>query len=234
MSVLAAVAAAMAALLAFPPGPRLRPARIPSTETGARPGRWRPVLCLFAGVGAGLFVGGPVGVAVAPLAAAGAWIALGRAEPVAVRREREVAARELPHVVDLFACALRSGASPQGALAAVLGASPGPTAKRLDGSLARLRMGVDPVLVWGGLADDDVLAPLGRTLARAETSGSSVADAVERLADELERSASAAVEDRARAVGVKAAVPLGLCLLPAFLLIGIVPTVAGLLTSLAP
>jgi hypothetical protein len=33
-------------------------------------------------------------------------------------------------------------------------------------------------------------------------------------------------------VGVKAAVPLGLCLLPAFVLIGIVPVVAGLLTTL--
>jgi hypothetical protein len=31
---------------------------------------------------------------------------------------------------------------------------------------------------------------------------------------------------------VKAAVPLGLCLLPAFVLIGIVPVVAGLLVSL--
>ncbi|MCW2792983.1 MAG: type secretion system protein, partial [Nocardioides sp.] len=41
------------------------------------------------------------------------------------------------------------------------------------------------------------------------------------------------VEDRARAVGVKAALPLGLCLLPAFVLIGIVPLVAGLLTTLA-
>ena len=95
-------------------------------------------------------------------------------------------------------------------------------------------MGVDPILVWGGLSDDEVLSSLGRTLARAESSGSSVADAVERLADELERSCLAAVEDRARAVGVKAAVPLGLCLLPAFLLIGIVPTVAGLLTTIAP
>jgi hypothetical protein len=40
------------------------------------------------------------------------------------------------------------------------------------------------------------------------------------------------VEDKARRVGVLAAVPLGLCLLPAFLLIGIVPVVAGLLTAL--
>ncbi|UUZ60855.1 type II secretion system F family protein [Nocardioides sp. B-3] len=128
----------------------------------------------------------------------------------------------------------RAGASPQAALASVVRACPGPTSARLDGALARLRMGVDPVHVWGGLVDDDVLAAPGRTLARAETSGSSVADAVERLADELERSSLASVEDRARAVGVKAAVPPGLCLLPAFLLIGIVPTVAGLLSSITP
>ena len=192
------------------------------------------MLCLLAGLGVGLFVGGPIGVAAAPAAAVAAWIALVRSEPGAVRRERDVAARELPHFVDLFACALRSGAAPHAALAAVVAACPGPTAHRLESALARLRMGVDPVLVWGALADDDVLATLGRTLSRAETSGSSVADAVERLADELERSSLAAVEDRARAVGVKAAVPLGLCLLPAFLLIGIVPTVAGLLTTLTP
>jgi len=41
------------------------------------------------------------------------------------------------------------------------------------------------------------------------------------------------VEERARAVGVKAAVPLGVCLLPSFLLIGVVPLVAGLLRSLS-
>lgn len=232
MIVLAAVAAGVAALLVFPAPPRPRPTRPLATSPSARPGRWRPVLCLLAGLGAGLFVGGPIGAAAAPVAATAAWVAL--AEPSAVRREREVAARELPHFVDLFACALRSGASPHAALAAVAAACPGPTAQRLDGAIARLRMGVDPALVWGGLADDDVLATLGRTLARAETSGSSVADAVERLADELERSSLAVVEDRARAVGVKAAVPLGLCLLPAFLLIGIVPTVAGLLTTLTP
>jgi len=56
--------------------------------------------------------------------------------------------------------------------------------------------------------------------------------AVERLADDLARAGRAATEDRARAVGVKAALPLGLCLLPAFVLIGIVPLVVALLTAL--
>ena len=67
---------------------------------------------------------------------------------------------------------------------------------------------------------------------RAVESGASVADAMLRLADDQRRRSQAAVEGRARAVGVKAAVPLGLCLLPAFVLIGIVPLVVALLTGL--
>jgi hypothetical protein len=59
-----------------------------------------------------------------------------------------------------------------------------------------------------------------------------VARAVERLADDLAASARAEVEDRARAVGVRAAVPLGVCLLPSFLLLGIVPLVVGLVSGL--
>ena len=58
-------------------------------------------------------------------------------------------------------------------------------------------------------------------------SGSSVSEAMTRLADDLRRSARADVESRARAVGVKAAIPLGVCLLPAFVLVGVVPLVAG-------
>jgi hypothetical protein len=36
-----------------------------------------------------------------------------------------------------------------------------------------------------------------------------------------------ALQKRARTVGVRAAGPLGLCFLPAFMLVGIVPTVVG-------
>jgi pilus assembly protein TadC len=59
-----------------------------------------------------------------------------------------------------------------------------------------------------------------------------VTDAVAALAEELDEQARARVEDRARAVGVRAAVPLGLCLLPAFLLLGIVPLVAAAVEGL--
>ncbi|WP_278257626.1 hypothetical protein [Nocardioides convexus] len=48
----------------------------------------------------------------------------------------------------------------------------------------------------------------------------------------LARHARAEVEDRARAVGVRAAVPLGLCLLPSFLVLGIVPLAVSLAATI--
>jgi len=194
--------------------------------------RWRPLWSLLVAVAALTFLGGPVGVLAAPLAAAGCWVAIGRAEPASVRRDREQARRELPHLVRLLGAALASGAAPGEALALVAEALPGPAAERIAPVAARLRLGADPAATWRGLAEEAALAPLGRTLARAHATGTPVAASVARLADELARSARAEVEDRARAVGVKAAVPLGLCLLPAFLLVGVVPVVGGLLSQL--
>ena len=53
-----------------------------------------------------------------------------------------------------------------------------------------------------------------------------------RLAEELRERARADVETRARSIEVKAAAPLGLCLLPAFVVLGIVPMVVGVFGSL--
>lgn len=233
---LAAAAACLAAALLLPAGGRLD---APSHAATAGPSadrdwlrRWRPLWTLLAATAAALFVGGPVGLLLAPVAGAVTWLVIERSEPAQLRREREQARRDLPHVVGLLADALRAGQAPTEALAVVAGALPGPAAARLAAVVPRLRLGVDPTLVWADLADDPGLGPLGRALARAHRTGAPIVPAVERLATELARSARAEVEDRARAVGVKAAVPLGLCLLPAFVLIGIVPVVAALLTSL--
>lgn len=194
--------------------------------------RWRWLLAGSAGLGAATLIGGPVGASAAPVAATLTWIMAGRVEPPAVRRRREQVARELPHVVRLLGVALTSGAPPADALEIVAAAMPGPAAERLRPVAVRLRLGADPTAGWAVLGADPALAPLGRALTRAEEAGVSVATSVVRLADDLARHSRADVERRARAVGVKAAVPLGLCLLPSFLLIGIVPLVGGLLANL--
>ncbi len=219
-------------------GPSTPVWRIPAPSAPGADGSWltrqRLLVSVFAGLGAQLFLGGGVGVVAALAVAVGAWIAIGRVEPPGVLREREAVRRQLPHVVSLFGSALRGGAAPGAAIQLVSQALPGPAADRLRSLAARLELGGDPVRVWAELAAADAeLAALGRAMSRAHQSGAPVVAAVERLADGLARTARADVEDQARAVGVKAAVPLGLCLLPAFVLIGIVPLVAGLISSLA-
>ncbi|GAA1914003.1 hypothetical protein GCM10009737_14150 [Nocardioides lentus] len=185
-----------------------------------------------AGAGAWAVVPGALAPVAALAVAAVVWTVASRAEPSGARRAREAARRDLAALVDLLAGALVAGAPPGMAVQVVAEALPGPAADRLAAVRLRLDLGVDPAQVWSDLADDPVLAPLGRTLARAHASGASVADGVSRLAEDLDRQARAEIEDRARAVGVRAALPLGVCLLPAFLLLGVVPMVAGLVGGL--
>lgn len=146
-------------------------------------------------------------------------------------REQARLRRELPHLVALMVGPLRSGAAPVEALRRACAALPGPAADRLGEPLALIGVGVDPLLVWEQVAIDPVIGSLGRALVRAERSGAAVTPSVERLAAELASASAQSVEDRARTVGVRAAVPLGLCLLPAFLLLGVVPLAVGLFDS---
>ena len=238
MTVVAVLAAGSAVLLLVPGRPRIAGpvAAAAVRRPGAAPDglvrRWRVVWAALAGAGAAVVLGGPAAPVAGLVAGVVVWVVAGRVEPREARLQREEVRRDLPHVVTLFAAGLGSGAAPGAAIEIVCRALPGAAADRLSTVAARLALGGDPVTVWSGLADDPALGPLGRTMARAHRTGAPVVTAVETLSEELARSARAEVEDRARAVGVRAAVPLGVCLLPAFLLLGIVPVVAGLVGSL--
>jgi hypothetical protein len=56
--------------------------------------------------------------------------------------------------------------------------------------------------------------------------------AVEALASELAAQSRARTDALARSVEVRAAAPLGACFLPAFLLLGVVPMVAGVFSTM--
>lgn len=228
MTWVSVLCAAAAVLCWMQPGPRLVQRSAPSGPN------LRLVAAVGAGLGAWLFVGGPFGPLAGVVATALSLRVLARAEAPASRREREEVERTLPHLIDLLASTLRAGAEPVAGLAQVCAALPGPAAARLAPVVDQARWGASGVEAWGAVAQDGALAPLSRAMVRSLTSGASVVQAVERLADELERESLARAEDAARRVGVSAAVPLGVCLLPAFLLLGVVPTVASLLGSVAP
>lgn len=212
------------------PGPR---SVVESPRAGGGPPSHEdaPVLRVTATVavalGALFFVGGTAGALAALVAAGACWWATGRMEPPSVRRRRERLAASVPHAVDLLAACLSAGLSPSAAVEQITAAVDDPLAGEFAALSSRLRLGVDPGTVWRDLATHPQLGGLGRTISRAVDSGASVAHAMLRLADDLRQRNRAEVETRARAVGVKAALPLGVCLLPAFVLVGVVPLVAG-------
>jgi pilus assembly protein TadC len=222
------VALASAAVAVLLPS-RPRPAR-PRSSSAAD---LRPPAIVGVAIGAWLLVGGVPGLVVGLVAAAVARQVLAGAETTPARREREEVERTLPHLVDLLASTLRAGAEPVAGLAQVCAALPGPAADRLAPVVERARWGSGSD-AWAAIAQDQALAPLARALLRSQTTGASVLQAVERLADELELESLARAEDAARRVGVAAAIPLGLCLLPAFMLLGVVPTVASLFGAVTP
>ncbi|GAB3130408.1 type II secretion system F family protein [Tsukamurella serpentis] len=129
---------------------------------------------------------------------------------------------------DLFAVCLRAGMPTADAARAVAAGAPAALAQVLDRASELLVLGSDPETAWRTESDDPQVLGLTRMLRRSARAGSSPATGLVDLA----RTERAQAEDRAVAAGERAGVavagPLGLCFLPAFVCLGIVPVVMGL------
>jgi Flp pilus assembly protein TadB len=235
-AVVSGLLCAVAVGAALPHGVQLDRPTAPGRNTGARSGGRSPAqrtptvrIAMAVGVGLGVLTmfGIVFGSVLGPPAAVVAWRLAGRLEPRAERRRRDELAGAVPHVVDLLAATLAAGLAPSAAVDHIADAIDAPMRDELVALSARLRLSRDPAATWRELAAHEQLAPVGRCVHRAVRSGASVSEAMSRLADDLRRNDRSEVEQRVRSVGVHAAVPLGLCLLPAFVLVGVVPLVAG-------
>ena len=179
-----------------------------------------------------LVVPGRVGAVLAVATGIVVWLRSSQWESAATRRRRAALEAELPHVVDLMTAALAAGSAPTTALAVVAEVVDPVMGEELRSWTTRSALGADPVTVWSSMARHPQLGRLGTTLHRSAESGAPVAEALQRLAEDLRARRRAAVEERVRQVEVRAAVPLGVCLLPAFVLVGVVPLVAGSVSGL--
>ncbi len=195
--------------------------------------RRRGALCVLAWATVLWLVQGPLaaGLAAVPLGLGFSWW-VGTLESPSVTRARDQLARDLPVAVDLFAACAYVGRPPGQSLTIVARAIGGPLGVRLDEINARLALGADPYSEWKRVSGDDQLASLARTMLRTLESGAPLVDGLTRLAADRRRERRTHVQMRARTVGVKAAGPLAACFLPAFMLIGVVPTVASGFTRL--
>jgi pilus assembly protein TadC len=152
---------------------------------------------------------------------------LGRLEPASVARRRRRVAADLPLAADLLAACAAVGEPLVTAVPIVADAVGGPLAEVLALIDARTRLGADPESEWRQLFVDEQVAPLARTVVRSLSSGAPMAAGLERLADDARRALRTQSQVRARSVGVRCAGPLAVCFLPAFVLVGIVPTIVA-------
>lgn len=199
---------------------------------GARLGAGRRFVAVGAGLAVILLLGGPLGVA----AGVGVGLAVARwlaaQEPATVRSTRTRLVADLPLAADLMATLLYAGATPERATQVTAEVIGGPLGDRLAEVAAHLRLGADPTAAWHALAGEPALAPLVRAVSRVSTTGAALAGTLTRLAEDERAAAAWRAELAARRVGVRTAAPLGLCFLPAFILVGVVPVVIGIVRSL--
>ena len=222
------------ALIAAPgPGPAVAGARLPPKPAPVAPLRRAlpaPLPIMAGAIAAALALtfgrdaGGVMVATVAGLFAAAATHACSAERRTPMRR----GGAGLPLALELISAALRSGAPFPAAAQAVVttpGLAVGPDLAR---AATMLRLGADPMEAWARMASVDDVALLGAVAVRSARSGVRLADTISRQADLLRADIQTKAIRRAHRVGAVALLPLGLCYLPAFVCLGIVPMVAGL------
>ena len=123
---------------------------------------------------------------------------------------------------------MRAGLPVSVTLRAVSAEFTGSAANSLHAVADLFALGADPVSAWEpALAHPDT-AELARAARRTARTGSGMAD----VATDLARQARSVVAERAEVRSQRAAVwisaPLGLCFLPAFLCLGVLPVILGM------
>ncbi len=132
--------------------------------------------------------------------------------------------------LDVLAVCLSAGMAVPAAAAATADFAPAGLAAVLRRAADLLSLGADPDAAWqvpDGDADEGSAA-LARLARRSASSGTALAAGVAELAEQSRQEISHRATAAAERAGVLIAGPLGLCFLPAFVCLGIVPVVAGL------
>ena len=137
----------------------------------------------------------------------------------------------LPEALELLAAALASGVPLVRALEILSDVSDQEVSMALDLVRRSLQLGSGEPEAWLLVREVPGWEAVAPDLAMAAESGASVLELLSVHAAELRRDVASAAHRRARAVGVRAVLPLIVCFLPAFVLVGVVPIIVGLVSG---
>lgn len=162
-----------------------------------------------------------------PLIAFGVWVGLGRLEPARVKSKRVEALMCLPQALDLMRTCVGAGQPLRNAVETVAQVMGPPVSDLFQPVTNAVSVGMSDAEAWQVLRSDPVVGHLACDLSRNAAWGTSVTDVLAQHSTDLRRQGMTQRLAAAKAVGVKSVLPLGLCYLPAFVLLGVVPVVAA-------
>lgn len=129
-------------------------------------------------------------------------------------------------VLDLLEVAVASGAALPRAVQAVGDAVGGDDGAALAAAARALVLGAGWSAAWSAVPPG--LAPVADCLADSWSAGAAPGPRLRAAADEVNRDRRRTSREAAGRLGTRLVLPLGLCLLPAFVLLGLVPVVVSL------
>jgi pilus assembly protein TadC len=162
-----------------------------------------------------------------PIVAATGVLVLGWLEPRSACRRRQQLIMEAPQALELMAACLGAGLPVRTACAAVVRTFEGAVADDLGQVLALQQLGVPDAAAWRTLHDHPQLGLAAADLARSVESGTSMVEGLRHQAAAAREARRSVLHVRARTVGVRSVLPLMMCFIPSFLLLGIVPAVVS-------
>jgi pilus assembly protein TadC len=148
------------------------------------------------------------------------------------RATQDAAFADAAPVLDLLATALEAGLPMAQAISAVTEVEQAFPADLLREVATLLALGAPPDEAWRPFAVRSELAAVAAAAVRSAIGGARVADAARETAQQLRDAARASAERAAARAGVAMTAPLALCFLPAFLCLGLIPVVIGLVSGL--
>ncbi len=179
-------------------------------------------------------LGALVDVRLGVIAALGVWLWMVR-RGIHLRRKTSIELRRgLPEALDLFALATSAGLSVRQSLDEVAVRLEGPVGEALKSAQRRIGMGMDVAEAFEELPGmyGESMRELSRPLVNSLRYGTSLSSSLSQAAEQARQARRRQAERSSRMVPLRLLLPLSVCVLPAFMLLTIVPSLASSLDFL--
>jgi tight adherence protein C len=220
--VIVVLVAALVLASAWPQRPRGRTTNLLASPSHS-PGSSRRIVLTGAAGAVMLVVLGPLALAAIPI---GLWWRRWNVVSATSRRNRRLA-EDLPDVIDLFGVCASAGLTVPQSVAAVVAHSSGPLTDSLASAVEQTHLGTRLTDALHNEAEHlpDTARALVAVLVAAERNGAPLMATLAGMEDEARRERRRFGEIRARRLPVLMLLPLTTCVLPAFALLTVVPTI---------